>query len=419
MKLRLLTIALLSSSLAVAQNNYQQLGEQFVRSEMTRHPEAWTIEQPQKGPKWNYTQGLEVLSMQGWLTEYQWVTYAKSYTDSLINDKGIIKGFKMKDFKLDAVNSGKILFMLYDQTKEERYKIAMDTLYSQILKQPKTPEGGMWHKTIYPDQMWLDGQYMGLPFYLEYVKRFCTKQEFDAAYDFVCQQIVMVTDHTLCPDCKLYHHAWDSAHKQPWANKKTGRSQHAWGRAEGWLMMTLVDCLAIRYNNRVPDAQGGTVDPLVKVLNYITDKLIPLQDPTTHTWQQVLDCTGKKGNYQEMTCTAMFAYAMLKGSRINAYQVGEKSGKDYWQTGKQAIDGIFAHYVSKDEQGLLSLNNCCAVAGLSDTRNGSFEYYLSEPVIDNDPKGIGPLFMAIKELADADRWSNRRGGNRRRNFSAR
>lgn len=399
MRIKVLALSLLCSATMLAQNNYQELGERFVRSEMTRHPEAWSIESPQKGPKWNYTQGLEVMSMQGWLTEYQWVTYAKSYTDSLINDKGIIKGFKMKDFKLDAVNSGKILFMLYDQTKDERYKIAMDTLYSQILKQPKTPEGGMWHKTIYPEQMWLDGQYMGLPFYLEYVKRYGTKEEFDKAYQFVCGQIKLVTDHTLCPDCKLYHHAWDSAHKQPWANKKTGRSEHVWGRAEGWLMMTLVDCLGIRYDNNVPSLSDASDDVIVEILNSLTDKLLPLQDPKTHTWQQVLDCTGKKGNYQEMTCTAMFAYSMLKGARIGAYQFGKMRSKQYWDAGKESIDGIFANFVSTDDQGLLSLNNCCAVAGLSDTRNGSYEYYLSEPIIDNDPKGIGPLFLALKELA--------------------
>ncbi len=380
-----------------AQNDYKKLGEQFVHSEMTRNPEAWMIESPQKGPKWNYTQGLEVLSMQGWLTEYQWVTYAKSYTDSLINENGKIKGFKMNDYKLDAVNSGKILFMMYDQTKDERYKIAMDTLFVQMQNQPKTPEGGMWHKTIYPQQMWLDGQYMGLPFYLEYVKRFGTKDEYDKAYDFVCNQVKLVTDHTLCPDCKLYHHAWDSAHKQSWANKKTGRAPHVWGRAVGWLMMTLVDCLAIRYDNHVPDGSGN--DTLVGVLNYITDKLLPLQDPKTHTWQQVLDCTGKKGNYQEMTCSSMFAYTMLKGSRINAYQTAQLPCAEYKDKGREVIDGIFANYVSTDENGLLSLNNCCAVAGLSDTRDGSYEYYLSEPVIANDPKGIGPLFLALKELS--------------------
>lgn len=380
----------------MAQNKYEKLGKQFVHSEMVRHPQAWKIEATNSKPKWNYTQGLEVLSTQEWLSDNEWKAWAQSYTDSLINENGIIKGFKMKDFKLDAVNSGKVLFKLYDLTNDKRYKIAMDTLYSQILQQPRTPEGGMWHKTIYPQQMWLDGQYMGLPFYLEYVKRYGTKAEYDAAYEFVVKQITLVTDHTLCEECGLYHHAWDAAKAQPWADKQTGRSAHAWGRAEGWLMMTLVDCLGIRYDNHVP---SNASDKLVEVLDYITDKLVAIKDKKTNTWQQVLDCTGQEGNYQEMTCTAMFAYSMLKGHRINAYQKGNKPSKFYWKTGKKAIDGIFAHYVTKDENGLYAMHNCCSVAGLSDTRNGSYEYYLSEPIIDNDPKGIGPLFMALKELA--------------------
>lgn len=164
-------------------------------------------------------------------------------------------------------------------------------------------------------------------------------------------------------------------------------------------MMTLVDCLGIRYDNNVPSLSDASDDVIVEILNSLTDKLLPLQDPKTHTWQQVLDCTGKKGNYQEMTCTAMFAYSMLKGARIGAYQFGKMRSKQYWDAGRESIDGIFANFVSTDDQGLLSLNNCCAVAGLSDTRNGSYEYYLSEPIIDNDPKGIGPLFLALKELA--------------------
>lgn len=395
MKKHLIIIALLCAATAgyAQKNNYKRLGRQFVKSEMQRYPIAWTIDATK--PKWNYTQGLEILSMQGWLSDKKWVRYAQTYADTLIDESGRIKGFKMKDFKLDAVNSGKILFRLYDRTHDQRYKIAMDTLYAQILRQPRTPEGGMWHKTIYPNQMWLDGQYMSLPFYLEYMKRYGTKAEYDEAYAFCVGQIKLVTDHTLCPDCHLYHHAWDASHQMGWADPQTGRSAHVWGRAEGWLMMTLVDLLSIRYNDHVP---AGTADPLVRITTQLTDRLLPLQDPATKTWQQVLDCTGREGNYQEMTCSAMFAYAMLKGSRIGAYQGGQYVSREYRQKGREVIDGIFADYVSTDSQGLLSLHNCCSVAGLSDTRDGSYEYYLSEKIIDNDPKGLGPLFMALWEL---------------------
>lgn len=394
MKKFLFLIALACTTSTFAQkNNYKKLGKQFVKSEMTRHPIAWTIDAVK--PKWTYTVGLELLSMQGWMSNGKWVKYAKTYADSLIDESGQIKGYKRKDFKLDDINSGKMLFLLYDRTHDPRYKTVMETLYTQIKEQPRTPEGGMWHKTIYPNQMWLDGQYMSLPFYLEYAKRYCSKAEYDEAYQFCLNQIKLVTDHTLCPDCNLYHHACDFSKQMGWADKQTGRSAHVWGRAEGWMMMAMVDMLAIRYDNKVPE---GTDDLLVKIVSELTDKILAIQDPRTHTWQQVLDCTGREGNYQEMTCTSMFAYTMLKGSRINSYQGGKHSNAEYKQLGKDVIDGIFANFVSKDDKGLLSLNNCCSVAGLSDKRDGSYEYYLSEKVIDNDPKGIGPLFMALKEL---------------------
>ncbi|MCQ2256375.1 MAG: glycoside hydrolase family 88 protein [Bacteroidaceae bacterium] len=385
-----------------AQNKYERLAKDFVKSEMMRYPQAWMLE-GHKTPKWSYTMGLEILSMRGWMSDDEWTTYAKSFADTLINSSGQIRGYKRKDFKLDDINSGKMLFTLYDLTKDNRYKIALDTLYAQIALQPHTPEGGMWHKTIYPNQMWLDGQYMSLPFVLEYAKRFGTKQDFDDALHFVHEQINLVCSHTLCNECHLYHHAWDSSHKMGWADKNNGKSMHAWGRAEGWLMMALVDCLDIYYEGQVPvfdeGKEGGyTPDPMVTIITDLATNLIPLQDSKTKTWQQVLDCTGKEGNYQETTCSAMFAYAMLKGSRIGAFQSAYHDSKYYEKVGKKTLDGIMKHFISKDSDGYVYLHNCCSVAGLSDKRDGSYEYYLSEKIVDNDPKGLGPLLMALKEV---------------------
>ena len=368
----------------------------IVKSEMVRHPEAWTIDGQQK-PKWNYTQGLELLGMYGCMSDADWMRYAKTYTDVLIDSAGHIRGYKKGDFKLDAINSGKILFLLYDLTKDERYKVAMDTLFQQLKEQPRCPEGGFWHKTIYPHQMWLDGQYMALPFYLEYARRFLDAEAYQAVEaDVKWRQLMLIEGKTRCEECRLLHHAWDAAKVQPWANKETGQSAHAWGRAEGWYLMALVDCLDLMFPDGVPPYDGGAAagcipDLLSGQLNQLSARLLELQDEKTGTWQQVLDLTGKEGNYQEMTCTAMFAYAFLKGTRLGVLE------KSYREAAERALKGIRAHFMSVDEAGLVSLHNCCAVAGLSDTRDGSFEYYLSEPRIDNDPKGIGPLLMALKE----------------------
>ena len=357
----------------------EKLIRAIVKSEMVRHPEAWTIDGQTK-PKWNYTQGLEVQAMKDCMKDEEWVRYAKTYADVLIDSVGKIRGYKKENYKLDDVNSGKMLFLLYDQTKDERYMTAIDTLMQQLKSQPRCPERGFWHKTIYPQQMWLDGLYMAMPFYTTYALRFQTGEERKMSLADIEYQFVLIYHHTLCEECGLLHHAWDAAAVQPWTNKETGMSAHAWGRAEGWYMMALVDVL-----------EQYDFPALRTILNDIAAKLLKLQSEETGTWQQVLDMTGAEGNYQEMSCSAMFAYAFLKGHRLGLLS------KRYQLAGERALEGIRTHFMSVDKKGLVSLHNCCAVAGLSDTRDGSFAYYLSEPRIDNDPKAIGPLLMALKE----------------------
>ncbi len=372
---------------AQKQQSVKRLAERVAQSEMTRHPQAWTLD-GQKVPKWNYTQGLELYAMRGCITDEEWVQYAKTYVDELINENGVIKGYKMSDYKLDAINSSRALIELYQLTGEERYMTAIRTLRQQLNSQPRTPEGGFWHKTIYPEQMWLDGQYMALPFLAQYTLDYEDNKDLTEVW----RQLKLVYEHTYCDKCHLCHHAWDSARKQPWADSQTGRSAHAWGRAEGWFMMALVDIVEIIDQRGMRSTEHEGVQIVAAMLQTLGSRLLQLQNPTDGTWQQVLDKTGAEGNYQEMTCSAMFAYSFMKAHRLGLLS------KRYAKAGRKALDGICTHYLKEDAEGLVSLTNCCAVAGLSDTRNGSYEYYLSEPVIDNDPKGIGPLLMAMKEM---------------------
>lgn len=196
----------------------EKLIRAIVKSEMVRHPEAWTIDGQTK-PKWNYTQGLEVQAMKDCMKDEEWVRYAKTYADVLIDSVGKIRGYKKENYKLDDVNSGKMLFLLYDQTKDERYMTAIDTLMQQLKSQPRCPERGFWHKTIYPQQMWLDGLYMAMPFYTTYALRFQTGEERKMSLADIEYQFVLIYHHTLCEECGLLHHAWDAAAVQPWANK--------------------------------------------------------------------------------------------------------------------------------------------------------------------------------------------------------
>lgn len=372
--------------------NCRQLLKDIIETEMASHPQAWTIDGNTR-PRWNYAQGLEVMSILEAaemikddgaenLMERVW-KWALTYADTLIQEDGSILNYKMENYSLDEVNSGKLLYRLWQHTGEQKYRLAMDTLRKHLRQSPRVKEGGFWHKKRYPEQMWLDGLYMGAPYYAEYAKRFESGREQEESFRDVWKQFSLCFEHTWCDKCRLLHHGWDSSHKQKWCDPETGKSAHAWGRAEGWYLMALVDCA-----DWMPETYK---DSLASQMRILFDTLLKLQDKKNGCWMQVLDETGREGNYHEMSATAMFAYTLLKGYRLGMLD------KKHRKAGERALKGIIKNYLTVDEQGRVTLHNICHVAGLSDDRDGSFEYYISTEKQDNDPKGLGPFVKALIE----------------------
>lgn len=393
------------------------LSLQVVRSEMTRNPEASYIDGLEGTLKWNYTTGLELLSFldaaagahnsnvakgsasaeggRGGLAPVEvastWspgavVEYVDAWYDAIIAEDGTIGvNYKKSNYSVDHICPGRTLFPLYRITGKEKYRLAMDKLYEQVKEQPRTPEGGFWHKQVYPQQMWLDGLYMMQPFYAEYTANFIPDKDEQANFEDIARQFLIVAEHTYDPATGLYRHAWDSSRQMFWADKVTGQSAHAWGRAMGWYMMALVDVLP-----HLPANVRGR-DGMISVLRGIVDRLPEYADPATGMWYQVLDQPGREGNYVEATASAMFVYAMLKGCRYGYL--------DCLPYAKECYTKLLDTFVTYDEDGLLNLNDCCEVAGLGgkQMRNGSYEYYITENVRANDPKGIGPLIWAALE----------------------
>ncbi len=315
--------------------------------------------------------------------------YAEKYTDTLISIDGKLQGYKMSDFKLDDINNGKLLYLLYDKTGKQQYKNIIDTLFKQLELQPRVAEGGYWHKNIYTQQMWLDGLYMAEPFKAEYLKRYCknNKEKLNAGVADIINQFTLIYKHTLCPTCHLPHHGWDAIHKQSWCDPETGRSAHSWGRATGWYMMAIVDTYEILKNTKGTEVN---IKPLKYIINEISSKLIKLQDKQNGCWQQVLDMTGNQGNYFEMSASSMIAYSFAKGYKLGLLNETYKKSAD------KALKGICNNYIKIDKNtGLVTLTNICSVAGLSNDRDGSFEYYIKEPIRDNDPKGVGPFIFSL------------------------
>lgn len=367
----------------------EPLSQTMVLSEMKRNPQSWMLDFNKK-QKWNYAIGVELDAFMALANRYgnkDVEEYALSYVDSLVNADGSIKTYKIEHYNIDQVKNGKLLLTAFDKTGNDKYRTAYETLYAQLQGQPRTQAGGFWHKKIYPHQMWLDGLFMGSPFYSTYATRFL--EDKNKAYDDVAHQFLTVAKHTYDPATGLYRHAWDESKEQKWADKTTGQSAHSWGRAQGWLFMALIDCL-----QEIP-ADHPKRPELVALLKSIADGVVKYQDTKTGVWYQVLDQPGREGNYLEATCSAMFTYSLLRGVRLGLLD------ESYRQSGLMGYNGMLKQFVKTEKDGTVSLANCCAVAGLGGDKNyrsGDFDYYVSELVRDNDAKGVGPFIMACLEM---------------------
>lgn len=356
----------------------------MAESEMVRNPESWQVDF-QPSLKWDYCHGLELGAMMDVYDRYgdaKFYEYALAYADTMVNEDGTIKKYKLTDYSLDRINSGKMLFRIYEQTKEEKYKKALDLLRSQFEGQPRNADGGFWHKKVYPNQMWLDGLYMGTPFLAEYAYRNNEPQ----AYQEVINQIKIVARHTYDPANGLFRHACDVSKREKWADKETGQSQHCWGRALGWYAMAIVDDLDF-----IPQHEPGR-DSVLVILNHIAKMLKKYQSPEG-LWYQVMDKSGEPGNYLESSCSAMFVYSLFKAVRKGYIP------SSYFAVARKGYEGILNEFIKVDENGLVSITKACAVAGLGgkNYRMGDYDYYIHEQIRDNDPKAVGPFILASLE----------------------
>lgn len=337
--------------------------------------------------KWDYVAGLMLVALERVAArthDPRYAAYAKRSIDSLVRPDGSIAGYARDEYNLDQINEGRELFTLYDRTRDPRYLKAADLLRDQLRAQPRTGEGGFWHKKIYPQQMWLDGLYMAEPFYAQYAARHGDT----AAFNDVAKQFLLVARHLRDPKTGLFYHAWDSVHQQPWADTATGLSRNFWGRAVGWYLMAAVDVLDYLPRNHRDRPE------LIRVTQQLADAVAAVQDPVTGVWWQVLDQPNRKGNYLEASASGMFTYAFARGARLGYLPASFRARAE------RAFDGMLTQFVRVDASGNVSITGICKVAGLGGNppRDGSYTYYVSEPVVSDDYKGVGPFVLAALEL---------------------
>ena len=350
---------------------------------------AWNVEKLRQGKPadWNYIDGCMItalLSMAEITGEKTYFDFAERFIDAFVEEDGTIRTYDPSKRTLDDINEGRVLFELYDRTGKTKYKKAADYLMEQLRLQPRTAEGSFWHKKIYPNQVWLDGVYMAQPFAALYEKRFGRGD-----YGDVLRQIRVVREHMQDPKTGLYYHGYDQSRKAFWADKDTGLSQNFWLRAIGWFSVALADLTEI-----LP--AGGAREELSGIFRDLMESAARFADEETGLYWQVVDRAGEPGNYLESSGSSMLAYAMLKGARLGVLP------KEYAAKGRKTFDGIVKKYLSFDEDGQLELGGICLVAGLGPEdnrrRDGTYAYYISEPVVKNDAKGVAPLLLCYTEV---------------------
>jgi unsaturated rhamnogalacturonyl hydrolase len=342
---------------------------------------------PGRPARWTYEQGVVLRGMEEiWKQTHdrRYYDYIQQTMDRYVTDDGTIRTYKMEEYQLDNILLGRMLLFLYKETKQEKYRKAADLLREQLRKQPRTSEGGFWHKQIYPSQMWLDGLYMAGPFYAEYARIFHE----DADFDDIAKQFILIERHTRDPKTGLLYHGWDESRKQRWADTATGHSPNFWGRAMGWYAMALVDTLDYFPQNH-PQRSA-----LIAILKRLAAATAKYQDERTGLWYQVVDRAGAKGNYFESSAAAMFVYALAKGVHQN-YLPGS-----YSRVAEKGYRGMVDQFIQTRPDGLVDFKGTVSVGGLGGNpyRDGSYEYYLSEKVVTNDPKGVGALLLATTEM---------------------
>ena len=369
---------------------YKKIDKYIDRLITMSKPDApfWNIEAIRQGKPahWNYIDGCMITSLLsiGEITgDAKYFDFAEHFIDYYVQEDGSILGYDKLKYNVDDINEGKVLFGLYEKTKKEKYRLAIEKQYEQIKEQPRTNTGNFWHKKIYPHQVWLDGIYMAQVFSAMYAKYYL-----NADYTDIIQQIKNVEKYMKDEKTGLYYHGFDSSKSIFWADKETGLSQNFWLRSIGWFSVAMADIIEL--------AGVEASAEIVRIFAQLMSDIRAFRDADSGMYWQVVDQPNREGNYLETSGSAMIAYAMLKGARLGVLDAS------FAELGKGTFDGICEKYLDVNADGELNLGGICLVAGLgpenNTRRDGSYEYYISEPIVENDAKGVAPFVLCYTEI---------------------
>jgi unsaturated rhamnogalacturonyl hydrolase len=372
---------------AVAQD-MRSWGQRLADSTIAAHPSAATMRKSDGDYRWAYTQGLVGLGMYRLHLKHReprYYDYMKAYVDHYLGADGTIRTLALDEFNIDAINSGKLLFPLLQVTGDARYRTALAQLRRQLEWQPRTRHGVFWHKLKYPWQVWLDGLYMGAPFYAEYAKQFGRTDDFDDVALQFRESYAKLRDART----GLLYHGWDESRVQRWSDPETGRSPGFWTRSLGWYAMALTDAYEHFPGEHVERRA------LARMLGELSEALLAVRDARSRIWWQVPDQGGREGNYLEASGSAMIACAWAKGARLGMLE------PRYRTLAQESFAGLVEELVGWDAKaGRMHLRNVCRSAGLGGEpyRDGTYAYYVSTEVAVDDAHGVGAFLLASAEI---------------------
>lgn len=338
---------------------------------------------------WNYEDGCVLVGAQQMYEatgDEKYFQFIEKYLKHFITEDGSIEHYEMDKYSIDSINSGKVLFFMYNKTGEEKYRKAIEVVMSQVRNQPRCKCGNFYHKKIYPDQIWLDGLYMAQPFYMEYETRYNKKEK----YNDIISQFENVQKYLYDDEKGLCYHAYDEMKEQFWADKETGRSGNFWLRSMGWYLMALVDTM-----DHMSFEIYEQYRKLQDIFKLVLKGILKYQDKDSKLFYQVIDRSDVEENYLETSGSAMVGYAILKACRM-----GILLKEKYASVGMEIVESLMENKLLEQEDGI-HLTGICLAAGLgpasSPERDGSVAYYLSEKVVSDDSKGVGPFMMAYSQ----------------------
>jgi len=337
---------------------------------------------------WNYTDGMiidalySIASRTGREDDFH---YIRQYLDRFVTVEGSLdpKAYPFTLYSLDRIRPAPTLLWMYERTGDKKYFQAARYVATQLEKQPQTSDGGYWHRSTYPNQMWLDGIYMADVFAVQFGVRTNQPKYFDEAV----KQITLVYKHTHDPRTGLCYHGWDETKSRPWANPETGASPEFWGRALGWYVMALADVL-----DWLPADHPGRKDVL-PIVQSLCRSLLKYQDRNTGLWYQILDKPDAPKNYVETSCSLMFAYAMARGAQRGWL------GPEYLDHALRTTRGVLNHRVDLLPDNCMDIRGTVRVGSLGGN-GGFYDYYVTVPVVTNDQKSLGAFMYLSLILSD-------------------